>query len=112
MMKNLVLAGGVLLTVSMSAHAQHAHHPGATPAIATDDAFIFSSTGVTSAPDSRQALRLNERLSLAEIKRRLPSYLVEKSHECEGDCIHVSGKNGVYLELQHVPLIVGHSLNA
>jgi hypothetical protein len=68
---------------------------------AKDDTFIFSSNSVVSALDARQSLRLGERLSLAQIKRRLPSYTVEKSHECEGDCIHVSGKNGVYLELDY-----------
>jgi hypothetical protein len=73
---------------------------GCSPARA-DDSFIFNSNSVVSALDTRQSLRLGERLSLAQIKRRLPSYTVEKSNACEGDCIHVSGRNGVYLELDY-----------
>jgi hypothetical protein len=64
-----------------------------------DDAFIFSSKSVVSVLDHSQSLRLGERLTFAQLKRRLHSYKVEKSHDCEGECIHVIGKNGVYLEL-------------
>jgi len=64
-----------------------------------DDGFIFSSNSVSSALDHRQSLRLGERLTFAQLKQRLHSYKVERSHDCEGECIHVIGKNGVYLEL-------------
>jgi hypothetical protein len=76
-----------------------------------DDAFIFSSNSVESVLDNSQSLRLGERLTFSQLKRRLHSYKVEKSHDCEGECIHVFGKNGVYLELavpgKPIPYIVG-----
>jgi hypothetical protein len=64
-----------------------------------DDGFIFSSNSVFSALDHSQSLRLGERLTFAQIEGRLHSYKVERSHDCEGECIHVVGRNGVYLEL-------------
>lgn len=88
-MRKVLITAAVALALGAIATAQ-----------SRDDSFIFGSNSVVSALDARQSLRLGERLSLAQIKRRLPSYTVEKS-ECEGDCIHVSGKNGVYLELDY-----------
>jgi hypothetical protein len=64
-----------------------------------DDAFIFSSNSVVSGLDHSLSLRLGERFTFAQLKRRLHSYKIEMSHDCEGECIHVVGKNGVYLEL-------------
>jgi hypothetical protein len=73
--------------------------PGTIDADPKDDGFIFSSNSVSSALDHNQSLRLVERLTFAQLKRRLHSYKVERSHDCEGVCIHVIGQNGLYLEL-------------
>jgi hypothetical protein len=93
-MKTILIATAAILTMAGATLAKD------IAAQAKDDSFIFSSNSVVSVLDARQSLRLGERLSLAQIKRRLPSYTVKKSHECEGTCILVSGKNGVYLELE------------
>ena len=89
-MKKFLTTAAVLVALTVPATAQ-----------VKDDTFIFGSNSVVSALDTKQSVRLGERLSLAQIKRRLPSYTVEKSNDCEGDCIYVSGKNGVYLELDY-----------
>jgi hypothetical protein len=93
----------LLLTIAAIAIGVTAALPKDIATQAKDDAFIFSSNSVVSALDHRQSLRLGERLTFAQLKRRLHSYRIERSHECEGSCIHVIGNNGVYLELADVP---------
>ena len=90
--KKLITTTAILIALTVPAAAQ-----------VKDDAFIFSSNSVVSALDAKQSIRLGERLTLAQLKKRLPSYSVKKSYECEGGCIHISGRNGVYLELPDSP---------
>jgi hypothetical protein len=89
-MKTLLTTAAVLVALVNPAAAQ-----------VKDDAFIFGSNSIVSALDAKQSIRLGERLTLAQIKKRLPSYTVKKSNACEGSCVHVSGRNGIYLELDY-----------
>lgn len=89
-MKPLLTTAAVLVALVNPAAAQ-----------VKDDAFIFGSNSIVSALDAKQSIRLGERLTLAQIKKRLPSYAVKRSNACEGSCIHVSGRNGIYLELNY-----------
>ena len=67
--------------------------------VTSDDYFVFGDNVVFSRQYPEQWLRISERVTLAQIRQRLSSYTVEKSTECEGECIHVYGKEGVYLEI-------------
>jgi hypothetical protein len=72
-MKKFLATAAVLVALTVPSAAQ-----------VKDDAFIFSSNSVVSVLDARQSIRLGERLTLAQLKKRLPSYTVKKSYECEG----------------------------
>ena len=89
-MKTLLTTAAMLVALVNPAAAQ-----------VKDDAFIFGSNSIVSALDTKQSIRLGERLTLAQIKKRLSSYTVKQSSDCEGSCIHVSGRNGIYLELNY-----------
>jgi len=93
-------AFGILIVITSTVNASFANAKDII-ARSTDDSFIFSSNAVVSALDPNESVRLGERVSLDQIKRRLPSYAVGESHDCEGVCIHVSGQNGVYLEIDY-----------
>lgn len=59
------------------------------------DGFLFDGDGVTNAGDTRQRLRVGERLTLAQLKRRFPGFSVKPFEgDCGGTCFDISGPVG------------------
>jgi hypothetical protein len=72
------------------------------PVLAQDDGFIFSGDKAVSARDPRQFIGAGEKLSIAQLKQRFPSYKVTRqSSDCGGTCALVESKSGARIFISY-----------
>jgi hypothetical protein len=69
---------------------------------AQNEGFVFSGDQAVSATDKRQFIRVWEKLSVSQLKKRFPSYSVSAiESDCGGTCTLIEGEGSTYIRIDY-----------